>query len=260
MITQKMIDQHSRKALDEGGIIAPDLKIVERPAQQTNYQNIQALDYDNPENQAFYSAAYVLMDGEERKIVQNEKRRIGGFNLYPIGYNSRSVNIKPRVFSGKYRMGFCNFELSASMLGYSTSKKLSSIYQEIRKDVESEVVYNTEDSTMVLHRTAWEPPHFHVQNREIQNDIDCISYAVKIFDKGPHTSVFDFLSAKLPISVSKENPVTKIYFKGKYIHQVYKTLLEDENMYYFFVWDGCQFKNKINLENEVHVQRWFNKI
>lgn len=254
-----MVSKHIQKSLDEGGVLAKDVKIKYLDHRSTDYAGIEGLDYENPENKAFYSAAYVLMDGVNKEIVTHGKQRIGGFNIYPVGFNQQNVKFKPRVFSGQYRMGFSNFELSATMLSEPVISKLSKLYSLIRADVESEVIQNFEDSTMVLHRTTWEPPHFHVQDKGAQNNIDSVSYAVRICGKGENSSVFDFFSDSFDVSEGLHNPITKIYFKGKYIHQVYKKVLSDENMYFFFVWDGCQFKKPMDLEKSVYVQRWYNK-
>lgn len=259
MITSSMVEKHTKKALQEGGELASHLRVRYLEPQFTSYSKITELDFENPKNKAFYSAAYVLMDGEQQQIVTHEKKRIGGFNLYPIGYSHQTLTMNSRVFSGKYRMGFCNFELAASMLDQATLDQLSTLYRLIRADVEKEVFFNDEDSTLVLHRTSWEPPHFHVQDKKKADQICSISYAVKISGDGPGTSIFDFFSDSFPVSEGEHNPITKIYFKGKFIHQVYKQSLDDKNMYFFFVWDGCHFKQELNLNESVYVKRWYNK-
>ena len=257
MITDKMIKTHLAKALLEGGVIADNLKVKELDPKKTTFESLHELSYSNPTNKAFYSAAYALMDAEAQELITEHKRRIGGFNLYPINYDSSRVNIRPRVFSGQYRMGFCNFELASSMLNEKTLNKLNDLYQFIRREVESEVEFNTEDSTMVLHRTGWEPPHFHVQDKEHADDIYSVSYAVRISGSSESTSVFDFFSDNFNVFDSPHNTITKIYFKSKFIHQVYKTSIKDDDLYFFFVWDGCKFRRPINLEDNIYVQRFY---
>jgi hypothetical protein len=111
MISQKMVNQHIQKSLSEGGKLSKHLAIKELGSQMTDYIGIDELSYESEKNKAFYSAAYTLMDDETKNIVHHEKRRIGGFNIYPIDYRAENIKIVPRVFSGRYRMGFCNFEL-----------------------------------------------------------------------------------------------------------------------------------------------------
>ena len=252
-----MIKTHLTKALHEGGVIAENLFVKELPHKKTDFKSLHELAYDNPGNKAFYSAAYALMDANAQELITEHKRRIGGFNLYPVNFDSKRVNIRPRVFSGQYRMGFCNFELASSMLSENVLNKLNELYQFIRKDVESEVEYNTEDSTMVLHRTSWEPPHFHVQDKSNADEIFSVSYAVRISGNAESTSIFDFFSDNFKVFDSSENTITKIYFKSKFIHQVYKTSIKDDDLYFFFVWDGCKFKQPINLEDNIYVQRFY---
>lgn len=252
-----MVKTHLTKALSEGGLIAENLKVSLLESKKTSFKSLEELDYNHPENKAFYSAAYALMDAHAQELTTEHKRRIGGFNLYPINYNAQRVHIRPRVFSGQYRMGFCNFELASSMLSEKTLEKLNEIYTFIRKEIESEVLYNTEDSTMVLHRTGWEPPHFHVQDKENADDIYSISFAVRIAGNKESTSVFDFFSDSFKVFDSPENSITKIYFKSKFIHQVFKTSIKDDDLYFFFVWDGCKFKQPINLTDNIYVQRFY---
>nr|BDT30069.1 hypothetical protein BHI3_35350 [Bacteriovorax sp. HI3] len=257
MITEKMVKTHLTKALSEGGLIAENLKVTELEKKTTSFRSLDELDYNHPENKAFYSAAYALMDAHAQELVTEHKRRIGGFNLYPINFHAERIQIRPRVFSGQYRMGFCNFELASSMLSAGILEKLNELYRFIRSEVESEVEYNTEDSTMVLHRTGWEPPHFHVQDKDHADDIYSVSYAVRIAGTKESTSVFDFFSDSFKVFDSPENSITKIYFKSKFIHQVFKTSIKDDDLYFFFVWDGCKFKKPINLDDNIYVQRLY---
>lgn len=252
-----MVKTHLTKALSEGGVIADNLKVTELESRKTTFSSLEELNYNNPANKAFYSAAYALMDAHAQELVTEHKRRIGGFNLYPVNYNADRVQIRPRVFSGQYRMGFCNFELASSMLSEAALKKLNEIYSFIRKEIEAEVEYNTEDSTMVLHRTGWEPPHFHIQDKESADDIYSISFAVRVTGTKESTSIFDFFSDSFKVFDSPENSITKIYFKSKFIHQVFKTSIKDDDLYFFFVWDGCKFKNPLNLKDNIYVQRFY---
>jgi hypothetical protein len=229
-----MVKVHLAKALQEGGVIAQKLKVEELPPKITSFNSLHDLSYNYPENKSFYSAAYALMDAEAQELITEHKRRIGGFNLYPINYNSSRFKIRPRVFSGRYRMGFCNFELASSMLNEQVLSKLNDLYSFIRNEVESEVEYNTEDSTMVLHRTAWEPPHFHVQDKNHADDLYSVSYAVRISGNAENSSIFDFFSDSFKVFNSPDNSITKIYFKSKFIHQVYKTSIKDDDLYFTF--------------------------
>lgn len=258
---QKMFDRHMSEQIALGGVVGSHLVIEELPIKKiSKHEYIPELNIGNPEMDGFYNLCYSLYDTHTKKLFEPHRRRAGGLNTYPIGYGIENF-IKSRIFVNQYKIGLCNFEMAVSLLPQAVIDKLMGLYLNIiRHDIQKYISHNTDDSICVVHNSVWEPPHFHFQNSDLKDDIDCISYGVKICGTTESSSIFDVIGDSCRVSIGSNNPITKIIFKGKYIHQAFRTDPNDDSLFFFFLWDGVKWLNTptYDLDKKVYIERWMN--